>query len=65
MNIIRIAIDHVIPEIKARRVRANAEIISEKRLSLPFHLMDFNLRENIGILQIRRKDKTIDNVGMK
>lgn len=65
MNIISMAIDHVTPQIIARAVRTNAEIIREKRFSLPFHLRDFNLRENMGILQVRRKDKTIDNIGMK
>ena len=65
MKIIRMAIDHVIPQRNASAVRTNAEMIREKRFSLPFHLRDFNLRENMGILQIRRKDKTIDITGMK
>lgn len=65
MNIISMATDHVTPQRNASAVRTNAVIIREKRFSFPFHLRLFNLRENIGILQIRRKDKTIDITGMK
>ncbi len=65
INIVRMAIDQVNPKTNEREVRARDKIIREKRNSLPVHFNVFNFKENIGTLQTKRNDSTIEIIGMK